>query len=360
PNNIQRSKENPLCNGESVTLSVQDQPAAPDAKWQWFDNPDGSGSPLAETEDFTTPALAVGTSSFYVAQINRCDDRSALTQIDVEVIAGPAASFVGIPDTLCVDVPQLFLADQVPGSSPGAYAWNFGNEANPEQAQGLGPHSVTYNQTGTQTIRLSAEGQGCSSEIEKEITVVPPPILTIDGEELRFENLAISGVSPRFELGTNTGSADFSWTWTLLTGPIEGSQSGSGSGAILDEIWTLAEDTERALIEVEMAVSGFCDSTFQFRIVVQNFIFIPNILTPNGDTFNDTWGIILSDQAPQAEEFSIQLYNRQGICVCGCGESFSVSDAQNWSGAGLPSGAYWYLIEGPTNFSQRGSLTILR
>ena len=360
PTNIQRSKENPLCNGESVTLSVQDQPAAPDAKWQWFDNPGGSGNPLAETEDFTTPALSVGTTSFYVAQVNRCQDRSGLNQVEVDVIAGPAAAFVGLPDTVCVGFPQLFLADSVQGSTPGSYAWSFGNNANPTNAQGLGPHSVSYTQTGNQTVSLSSEGQGCSSEIEKEITVVSAPVLTIDGEPLAQEYQVASGVESQFELGTELGSAMYAWTWTVDSGRIEGSQSGSGSGAILDQIWTIEEGSELAVIEVEVSVSGFCDSIFQFRILVQNLIFVADLLTPNGDSFNDTWGITLSDGAPQPGDFSIQLYNRQGICVCGCGESFSVSDAQNWSGADLPSGAYWYLIQGPANFSQRGSLTILR
>lgn len=87
----------------------------------------------------------------------------------------------------------------------------------------------------------------------------------------------------------------------------------------------------------------------------ENPIFIPGVMTPNGDNFNDTWLVQWSSDLNPAD-YKIVLFNRSG------GEVFRMSPIHpNFTGANLPDGVYWWVLYGPDNASQgAGGLTIRR
>lgn len=84
-------------------------------------------------------------------------------------------------------------------------------------------------------------------------------------------------------------------------------------------------------------------------------IFIPGVMTPNGDNFNDTWQIQWSsDLSP--DDYTIVLYNRAG------GEVFRMNPIHpNFTGNNLPDGVYWWILNGPDGANLlAGGLTIRR
>lgn len=54
------------------------------------------------------------------------------------------------------------------------YTWNFGSNATPSTATGIGPHTVTYNVTGSATVTLSVDNN-CEGGIGSTICPPPPP-----------------------------------------------------------------------------------------------------------------------------------------------------------------------------------------
>ena len=80
---------------------------------------------------------------------------------------------------------------------------------------------------------------------------------------------------------------------------------------------------------------------------------IPNVITPNGDAFNEVFYINKIWLYPKSK---LQVVNRWGRKV------YEKSNYDNtWSGDNLSSGVYYYLLEVPERNEQfRGSVTILR
>jgi gliding motility-associated-like protein len=82
---------------------------------------------------------------------------------------------------------------------------------------------------------------------------------------------------------------------------------------------------------------------------------IMNLITPNGDGFNDTWLIDLNAYGPA----KVAVYSRNGRQV------FSANDYQNnwdgrFNGNPLPEGTYYYMIEAADGKVIKGPISILR
>ena len=80
------------------------------------------------------------------------------------------------------------------------------------------------------------------------------------------------------------------------------------------------------------AVQSGCVDVTKIKL---NIFYIPNMITPNGDQKNDNWEV-----ASAPGQFDARIYNRWGDLV------YSKSDYTNeWNGAGLNDGVYYYLLE---------------
>lgn len=79
--------------------------------------------------------------------------------------------------------------------------------------------------------------------------------------------------------------------------------------------------------------------------------FIPNVITPNNDAYNDYF---IVDESLQGL-ISLQIFNRWGNSVYN-------ADAyeNNWDGAGLAAGVYFYRITGACIDEKKGAVSILR
>ena len=83
---------------------------------------------------------------------------------------------------------------------------------------------------------------------------------------------------------------------------------------------------------------------------------IQNILTPNGDGFNDVWEISMLNNIRPAK---VSVYTRAGLPVL---ETLNYNN--DWKGMylnnPLPEGSYFYIIEGANGEVFNGSITLMR
>ncbi len=99
-----------------------------------------------------------------------------------------------------------------------------------------------------------------------------------------------------------------------------------------------------------------CPTTKSFTIIVNDREGIANVITPNGDGFNDFWKIFHVEKHAPCQ---VEIYNRQGLKV------YSSSNyANNWNGTyngkPLPEGSYIYIVICNDNRIQKGTLNIIR
>lgn len=127
---------------------------------------------------------------------------------------GPTADFTSVPaDTMCIGGEVTFTdASFYANGSIVDWQWNFGTGATPQTATGQGPHTVSYNSTGTKSISLTVESdKGCQITIVKTINIIPllitPDILmpTCNGGQDGAITLSVSGGENPYQYNWGSG-----------------------------------------------------------------------------------------------------------------------------------------------------------
>lgn len=117
--------------------------------------------------------------------------------------------------------------------------------------------------------------------------------------------------------------------------------------------------TRRYLVEVEN-MDGCKDTAsvlVEVRESVDQILFIPNVLTPNGDGYNDTWFIKNVELFPRN---SVKIINRWGDVVYQ-NRNYRNNWDGNYGGAPLPAGTYYYILDLGDDWGLfKGDVTILR
>lgn len=111
--------------------------------------------------------------------------------------------------------PCLFSAITITDASEGynvSYFWDFGSEAIPATAISKGPHSVSYGDTTTATIRLIATNATGIDTIEKKIIVKGNPVAkyseSVDGTRISFTNESENGTDYLWTFGDGGTSTE--------------------------------------------------------------------------------------------------------------------------------------------------------
>lgn len=124
---------------------------------------------------------------------------------------------------------------------------------------------------------------------------------------------------------------------------------------------TSAQPSQTLRYTVEVQNMDGCADTasvlVEVRPSVNQVLFIPNVLTPNGDGYNDTWHIRNIELFPKN---SVTILNRWGDVVFRTNNYRNSWDGQ-YSGGPLPAGTYYYVLDvGGDLGIFKGALTIIR
>jgi gliding motility-associated-like protein len=260
--------------------------------------------------------------------------------INVEVNQKPSASF--LPDVFNGCEPFTVNFDDMSFPNIATWNWDFGDNNTSTQQDPTHTYSA-----GTYDVSLQVEtANGCSGDllVPNLITVYPkpvpffeaiPPVTTIDNPTISFSDLSTHG---------------FTWAWNFG----EPSSPDNTSG-LQNPVHTYAKDGAYNVWLVVTSDMGCVDSISREIMVIVDEIEIPNIITPNGDGFNDVFNIKNIDKL---EWSRIIIYNRWGKKV------FEQENYKNdWDGGNMSDGVYFYVLEYRTYFREdkaEGTVTIMR
>jgi hypothetical protein len=213
---------------------------------------------------------------------------------------------------LC-DKNSVILETGFTNASGQTFLWNTGATS----------PSIQVTQTGKYSVTVTA---GCASKKDSlAVFFFQTPSAFSFGEDE-----VLCAFEPRKLAPTLTGEYNFHW------------QNGSTDKDFL------VKTHGQYWLTIENACGRFTDS-IRFSKPVLEFQ-APNVITPNGDPFNEYFVI-----QPLDPPLFFSVYNRWGDLV------FRSGNYENtWNGSGLPSGIYFYTFTGACSGFNKGTVSILK
>lgn len=246
---------------------------------------------------------------------------------DVQVGSFPIANFIS--ENSCANEFTNFInLSTIENEDLEDFLWDFGDggtnnyQTNPNH---------WYQSSGSYSVRLIAQSNlGCNDTIIKQVNIQSVPEFSFEfSGETTFnegESIIVTAIGDFDDILWNNG----------LTTPSITITTGGYYAA-----------------EVK---KGGCPNLKSFTIVVVDKVGITNLITPNGDGFNDYWEIFhIENHSP----CQVSLYSRDGMLV------YSSTNYNNrWNGTyngnPLPEGTYYYIVNCDKGLSQKGALSIIR
>ncbi len=322
------------------------------------------------TTDPTLPVLYPNT--FYVTVTNsnpniQCRGYDTIT---VQYYTQPTANFTEDPIEGCSPLLVRFNDTSSPTDINYQYAWDFGDPNAQVNTSNLKNPEHLFTQYGNFDVSLVVTTpDGCSSIITKPglIKVHPTPEAHFTADPINASlsdnpNVTFTNQTQNYILSETT------WFWNF--------QDGSTSTDMNTEhTYTAPGDYDVYLVAKNSY--GCVDTVFQ-TIVVEDDLFIPNIITPDGDNNNDC--LVIGNLNTNRENI-LKIYDRWGkkvyekknynttsLCLkldpsgakwqCGA----IVNADKGWDGEGCADGVYFYTFhyEGVIKIVEKsGSITIL-
>ncbi|GAA4379771.1 hypothetical protein GCM10023186_17530 [Hymenobacter koreensis] len=295
---VSLGRDTTLCPGSTVSLNA----ASANARYRWQD-----GS--------TDATITVSQAGWYWVEVTNA--AGCTTRDSVRIMASPVPRVqLGADTVVCLGTALELRPGLV---EPGVrYRWNNG---------AIGTSQVV-GQAGKYWVE-GTNSAGCSARDSIEIFYLDPPTVYLGRDTL----LCIQSDRP---LVLNAGLPGVRYRW----------QDGSTGPTFVPT------STGLYWVTVSTALCSASD-TIQVRLFeCRQTVFVPNIITPNGDGKNDELHIIgLGD-----EGWSLSIYNRWGQAV------YETSHyKQNWNAEGLVDGVYYYMLrQYYTNQQVKGRVEVLR
>ncbi len=333
-----------VCVGDPVTFTTTNT-----GNYSWDFSETGITTPLYNVPNpvrvFTSPGVYTIGFTAYGSTYN-CEKT---IYRKVRVLEKPSLN-IKVSDTLACVNEVLMFRNQTTMTNNGqvnSYLWNFGDGGT---STVMNPMYV-YKNPGTYWVKLTFTtayaGKTCTYQDSlkvvvseapdiKDIIANPDSAIAMPLQNIQFTPIYTSNLTP------NT----FAWTF---------GDNSAGSNA---EIPTHAY-ADAGLYPVKLIITNKngCTDTliFQMRVIDTDSLFIPNIVTPNGDGKNDVFKV----RYKQIKSYHIEIYNRWGAKV------FESDDPnETWDPIKEQDGVYYYLLvcEGRfgTNYNRRGNITIMR
>lgn len=339
----------PICEGGSLQLGTNTSNGMT-YLWQ---GPAGFSSNESAPVIATTQLNNAGTYQLVITQ-NGCSSQMSTT--DVVVLQNPVVTASTAQDSICYGESVTLSVSGIVQA-----VWQ------PGQIQALNPIVTPLTSTTYSVVGIDANG--CSGSDELEITVVHPMLSASASPESIVVPGSVEGYLPLpVVFNVNTNCTDFSWDF--------GDESPSEMGTSVNNEHQheyVDEGIYYAVVIGNLQGCGITDTILvnaygesaigcpEGLVNCEEFQ-IPNIITPNGDDFNDFFWV----PNVHLRELDVKIFNRWGVLVGQISEPnhyWNVPKAQ-WSGEGMDSGVYFYTISAQgkdrVNFQRQGNFQLVK
>ena len=323
---ISSNASNPLCEGQSATLSVN---SVAGHTYQWRKDAADISGQVANT-------LTVNQQGSYSVNVTYTGCSKETSPYQVVILTKPVAKFSVSSVSACIGSLLSFTNEStIDSRATTSYAWAFGDG----QTASTEDVTHTYTSVGTfsTTLTVSYSGVGsCTSNTSTPISVADanPPEITSEKSEICPGDEAMLSLEGTYNTIT--------WSTGETTTFIVVNQPGPYSVTTEDSNGCVGNDD---IAIAETAGCGEIDLN------------IPNMFSPNGDTQNDRWVITGVEGYPQC---TMKIYDDKGVRVF----QQTGYPMEGWDGVyngkSLPDGVYYYVFSCPDGKPKSGSVTILR
>lgn len=245
-------------------------------------------------------------------------------------------------DFLCAGE-QITLSTEI--SRPGVYLWENGS-GNPEINV-----SPPLDGPNTYWVTITAVDNGCTNTASKTVNRLPVPMVTCSDQTFSVEN------GGQLSLDCNAGLDDLKWITTVQN--VSGIPA-LGTGLVQNQQYTLVQSNAAGAVhyffygENAGCIGDRVEVMVQVLPYAEDGIFIPELITPNGDGQNDNWNIKIPDSMTNPESYKIVLFSRNGAKV------YEGDLSMSFHASSYPDGTYYYVVLKPDGKKIRGGVTIFR
>ena len=320
------------CKNSPITFAYTGS-AGSTASYNWnFPGPNTivSGSQTVKTVEWNK------TGTYYPSLVvtkNGCSSKPNKQRIDINPLVG----FFTDKSEGCEPLTIHFKGNAYPKNS--IYYWDFGDGGTSTDSTPV----YTYVQDGKYSLRIIVESpDGCRDTMSFPdfIDCYPkpevdfsfsPPIVPLSDPRVEFSNQTLYGSSYLWDFGDNSQSTQ--------TAPLH---TYSAKGDYIVWLWATSDKNCK-------------DSLSKVVRVVEDLYKVPNIITPNGDGYNDYFVV---ENLEHLLECEVMIFNRWGNPVY---QNHAYDNS--WKGDNLPDGVYFYIVKYKSYFGTeevRGTLRILR
>ncbi|GAB2709931.1 hypothetical protein GCM10011495_27590 [Hymenobacter frigidus] len=256
--------------------------------------------------------------------------------ISQQVTVGrPPTLRAGRDTTLCADLRQPF---QLRGFAPAGGTWSGTGVT----LGGFFTPPNTNNRGGLFSLTYTVNQGPCQATATRTVTLAPTSNQNVG------LNLPVCAAAPQY-----AGLAPFDCPLTpVLLSPTATYRWDFGDGSPISELATPTHRYERpGSYRIQLTARyANCEVVTGFAPIEVGEVFVPNIITPNGDADNQTFQPRFS-----CRPASLEVYSRWGQRV------YQTDDYHNnWDAAGLADGIYYYLLRDADDRRVKGWVEVRR
>ena len=336
-----------ICSNESYTLPINAADTIHGTSIVWKSN--GAGTLTYSPTTLLTPTYTAVTADagknvtviLTLTSNNSCKVKTDTASFVITVNPLPIATIVGESSHLCP-------ADSITLKSfaaNGTITWSHNGKGTILNETTINPTYVSSLLDAGNTVVLTMKVEACSTPISAtanySVVVYQLPVAPVN-----------AGVDDTISLGSSItlnakGSSIVTWNWSPST--------------TLDDQYIsspIASPLETTKYTIKATHLNGCISTDEVNIVVLKDydLTISNLMTPNNDGKNDTWGIENIENYPGTQ---VIVVNREGEVVFE-DQNYSNNWDGKFKGKSLPDATYYYIVKF-ANYDKiyKGAITLL-
>lgn len=259
----------------------------------------------------------------------------------VELYPKPPASALIAPTEGCAPLAVTFAETHQPTV---AYHWSFGDGA----SDTLQSTTHVYTEAGIYDVILTVTNEyDCDSVLYLNdiITVYPSPLADFEA----IPDTIYSMQDPSFTVYFN----NLSQGYTQNTWYFGDSLSPNNTSTETNPYHSFSSEGTYYVMLVVVNEYGCTDTLIKPVVVIDDILTVPNVITPNGDGFNDYFVIKNIDKYPHSE---LYIYNRWGKLIY-----FASPYKNDWDGKEAGAGTYYFVLY-PHRYEKKfeGTITIIK